>query len=208
MHLWLDGDSKEDIDEAINLYSPYKVKIEANRTHDFEEEYQSLVDKYDLDTDSTITWPPSLLIVHYGTSACFSQVSFRKYDLIVRARYDTEFVSRVPLEGYSRISHEFAIFPPAENCDKPFDKEMRELAKVSRFYLLNDQFAVGTPLMMQRYFSLYESIDDYLSKMHLDVGIFYHPEGLLKFHMNEAQGSFGEIIIDERIKMRLLREHL
>jgi hypothetical protein len=87
----------------------------------------------------------------------------RRYDFVVRTRADVQLASRLDLAKFMPLTREFIVFPENGHWRGG----------------LNDQFAFAASEKMD----IYSLVIDYIPE-HCGAGCPFHPETLLRFHLN------------------------
>ena len=86
-----------------------------------------------------------------------------RYDQVIRTRADVELATPLDLESFMPLTREFIVFPESGHWRGG----------------LNDQFAFGGSPKMD----IYSLVIDYIPE-HVGNGCPFHPETLLRFHLN------------------------
>jgi hypothetical protein len=125
--------------------------------------------------------PVSVFSMWYKIKNCldlmldYEKETGERYDLIIKGRFDLKFHNNIPIPEYSTD----ILIPPGYDWRGG----------------INDVFAFGARDSMLYYCSLFNSIEKYIA----EDNVFFHPETLLKHHLNLS----GYKVIRPDIKVSL-----
>lgn len=168
--------------ELINLYNPKNIQF--TQLPDTVINMVSTVSEYSKATESNTL---SIFSMWYGIKKTnelkikYELENNFKYDVVVRARFDTEIINKVELKLVKN-----SIFIPIGSDHRGG---------------YNDLFAYGSTNTMDYYCSTFDNLIQYITD-----GEIIHPERLLKYHLDKHNFTFIRSNIPLKLRGRLVNE--